>query len=94
MVDPAISGKNLADETTSPINNPMKNTGRKTVRGGKTSAPMVARSTQSPVAALRPAPSREDIARRAYEIFLERGSEHGHDQEHWTQAERDLGKPA
>ena len=31
-----------------------------------------------------------DIARRAFEIFCERGSEHGHDVEHWLQAEREL----
>lgn len=38
----------------------------------------------------RPGPSTEQIARRAYEIFLARGGEHGHDQEDWAQAEREL----
>jgi hypothetical protein len=36
------------------------------------------------------APTTEQIARRAYEIFLARGGEHGHDQEDWAQAEREL----
>jgi hypothetical protein len=36
-------------------------------------------------------PTSEEIARRSYEIFLERGSEHGHALEHWIQAEHDLG---
>jgi hypothetical protein len=33
---------------------------------------------------------RERIARRAYERFQERGGEHGHDQEDWYEAEREL----
>jgi len=32
----------------------------------------------------------ERIAARAYEIFVARGGEHGHDQEDWYQAEREL----
>ena len=31
-----------------------------------------------------------DIARRAYERYEERGSEHGHDVDDWLQAEREL----
>ncbi len=34
-----------------------------------------------------------DVAARAYEIFLSRGGEHGHDLDDWTQAEREL-RPA
>ena len=37
-----------------------------------------------------PAPSQEEIARRAYELFLARGGEHGHHEEDWQRAERDL----
>ena len=33
---------------------------------------------------------REDIARRAYERFEDRGREAGHDVEDWLQAENDL----
>lgn len=36
------------------------------------------------------APTHEEIARRSYEIFLEQGAIHGHDLEHWVQAEREL----
>ena len=32
----------------------------------------------------------ENIRRRAYEIYLERGGEPGHDLEDWLQAEREL----
>jgi hypothetical protein len=31
-----------------------------------------------------------DIARRAYDLYLERGREHGHHVEDWLQAEREL----
>lgn len=36
------------------------------------------------------APSHEDISRRAHEIWLERGSEPGHELDHWLEAEQEL----
>jgi hypothetical protein len=42
---------------------------------------------------LKPAsatPSREEIARRAYEIYVARGRAVGHETEDWVQAEREL----
>ena len=40
----------------------------------------------------RPAvgPTQEEIAARAYELFLESGSVDGHDTEHWLRAEVEL----
>jgi Protein of unknown function (DUF2934) len=35
-------------------------------------------------------PSREEIEKRAYEIYEERGREDGHAEEHWLAAEQDL----
>ena len=35
-----------------------------------------------------------DIARRAFELYCQRGRQDGHDVEHWLQAERDLRRPA
>jgi Protein of unknown function (DUF2934) len=35
-------------------------------------------------------PSRDDVARRAYELFEARGAEPGHDIENWLDAEREL----
>ncbi len=35
-------------------------------------------------------PTREQIARRAYEIYLDRGGSHGYDIEDWLQAEQEL----
>jgi hypothetical protein len=34
--------------------------------------------------------SREEIERRAFEIYIESGMEAGHDVEHWLQAEQQL----
>lgn len=34
----------------------------------------------------------ERISQRAYERFQARGGEHGHDQEDWFEAERELGQ--
>ena len=35
-------------------------------------------------------PDAKMIERRAYELYLERGGEHGHDSEDWLQAEREV----
>ncbi len=35
-------------------------------------------------------PTREQISRRAYEIYLARGGTHGYDIEDWLKAEREL----
>jgi hypothetical protein len=36
-------------------------------------------------------PPFEDVARRAYELFISRGAEHGRDLDDWLEAERELG---
>ena len=41
----------------------------------------------------RAMPTEHDIAFRAYERFVERGGEHGHDREDWLVAERELRPP-
>ena len=38
----------------------------------------------------RKKPSREEIARRAHELYLQRGGEHGKDLEDWLKAEKEL----
>jgi hypothetical protein len=40
----------------------------------------------------QPIPSQEEIAVRAYEIFLHRGAEHGHDFDDWLQAQQELSQ--
>ncbi len=40
------------------------------------------------------APPAEAVARRAYEIYLARGGEPGHEQEDWLRAEKELREQA
>lgn len=51
----------------------------------KTSSPTVRKSST-----VKKPPTREEIALRAYEIFLERGGAPGNELEDWTRAEREL----
>jgi hypothetical protein len=71
----------------------MKTTGRKTVKGEKTSAPKAVKAGagKTTTSAAKSLPSREEIAKRAYELYLARGGEHGRDAEDWAQAESELG---
>ena len=39
----------------------------------------------------QPSPGADAIAARAYQLFLERGCEHGRELEDWLAAERELG---
>jgi hypothetical protein len=45
---------------------------------------------QEQISDSRPPVSRDRVARRAYELFLARGQEHGHDMNDWLQAEQEL----
>lgn len=49
-----------------------------------------AESTRNVGVASRNGPAHEQIARRAYEIFLARGGTHGNAEQDWLQAEREL----
>jgi hypothetical protein len=44
----------------------------------------------NPLKTEKAAPSWEAIGIKAYEIWMLRGQEQGHDQEHWFEAERQL----
>ena len=41
-------------------------------------------------AGVEPQPGQDEIARRAYELFLQRGSVPGHETDDWLQAEAEL----
>jgi hypothetical protein len=49
------------------------------------SRPSAARRVKTPMV-----PTEEEIANRAYQLFVERGGEHGRDREDWLIAEREL----
>ena len=51
---------------------------------------LAAPATPKPVQAAKTAPSHDEIAQRAYEIYVARGQAGGHDLEDWIQAEREL----
>ena len=63
-----------------------KATAKKTTK----KAPTATKRPTNGARAKKASPTQEDIARRAYELFIQRGYEHGHDMEDWLQAERDL----
>ena len=47
-------------------------------------------SARNATTSYRNSPSHEQIARRAYELFLARGGHHGRHEDDWFQAEREL----
>ena len=55
------------------------------------SKPAATSNQPASVASLPPMrPTHEQIAKRAYELFLARGGQHGHHEEDWRHAEREL----
>jgi hypothetical protein len=59
----------------------------------KTTAPKVSRARKSDGDAVSMTqPTRDMIASRAYELWCERGFDHGHDVEDWLAAERELNR--
>ena len=57
----------------------------------KTNAEAATAAEGAPESLMQPASVTDsDVARRAYELYLARGSEHGHDMDDWTAAEREL----
>ena len=52
------------------------------------------RTTKAVPQVTRPQPTYDDIATRAYELFMRRGGQHGNDCEDWLLAERELGAGA
>ncbi|MGA9521374.1 MAG: DUF2934 domain-containing protein [Myxococcaceae bacterium] len=64
---------------------------RQTQSTSSTSTPSKSQKPESSQANnLLRGPAREEIARRAYELYLARGGVHGYEQEDWFQAEREL----
>ena len=69
----------------------MKLIGRKTVKSEKVSAPKVkSASTAKAAVASTSEPTHEEIAARAYELYLGRGSLDGYSEEDWLLAEAEL----
>jgi hypothetical protein len=52
------------------------------------------RGTANDVVTSASSPTHDEIARRAFEIFLKRGGNHGNDLEDWLQAEKEVSARA
>lgn len=61
----------------------MPTTAKKTITS-KTKAPLIVRAFREP--------THDEIAKRAYQLFVERGYQHGHEQSDWLRAETELRK--
>jgi hypothetical protein len=69
----------------------MKLIGRKTVKSEKVSAPkMKSASTPKAAAVSTGEPTHDEVAARAYELYLARGSVDGYSEEDWMLAEAEL----
>lgn len=60
------------------------------VFGTSATVPKATGDTANGVETLSIEPIHEDIARRAYQLYEERGGEHGQDWQDWFEAEREL----
>lgn len=52
--------------------------------------PTTAKMTVAPKTVTAATPTHDEIARRAYQLFEDRGFQHGHDIEDWKRAEAEL----
>ena len=68
----------------------MKPTGRKTIKGGKVTAPMSVKASKTISMVAKHEPTHEEIAVRAFELYLDRGGLPGHHEEDWLRAEAEL----
>jgi hypothetical protein len=55
-----------------------------------TTRPRTRKPRTTPATPTASTPNHDDIAHRAYELFLSNGAMHGRDLEHWLQAETEL----
>ena len=67
-------------------------TTRKTIKSGKVTAPMAVKAPKgiAQVAKAKHEPTHDEIAVRAYELYLDRGGLQGHHEEDWLRAESEL----
>ena len=60
------------------------------IAGTLATVPLATGDVPTAVEGLTIDPTHQDIARRAYQLYEERGGEHGRDLEDWFEAEREL----
>ena len=89
---PHSEGADTAPQPTPAQSKPRRSRGSITPRGADAGAPSEATSPAGTAASPSRAaqPTEDDIRRRAYDRYLERGGGHGMDFEDWLEAEREL----
>ena len=80
-----IAGTRLAQSTAEYKHDTMKADHAKKAKPSRRRASVTPASTESSAA------TADQISRRAYELYQQRGAAHGHDWEDWLSAERELG---
>jgi hypothetical protein len=65
-------------------------TTKKTKQTKQTPQPQTTQPTRSRRRRAPGLPAESDIAKRAYQLFIERGGEHGRDMDDWLSAQREL----
>ena len=65
-------------------------TTKKTPSKRPSRAPAALETTTTTTTTTAAGPSRDEIAKRAFELFLARGRQHGHAEADWLNAEREL----
>ena len=61
-----------------------------TTRTGGATTTLRPVGAQTPTTPKTPQPSREQIAKRAHDIWVKNGCKHGQDEQNWLEAERQL----
>jgi hypothetical protein len=67
-----------------------KTTAKKTTKRPSSRPPRISANGANGEMNVELSPTREQIAQRAFELFLARGGEHGRHEEDWLRAEREI----
>lgn len=87
---PAATHKRSTSKTKNTVTNPTPSSGKRTIEEAALRVALPAENGQAAANSPIPAPTREQIALRAYYHFVARGWQHGFDVEDWCRAEREL----
>lgn len=86
-----IEAEGVTDKASSlaePVKKPRARKAKAPAKRAKAAAE--APAPESDTAPLAHEPTQEEIAKLAYQFWIERGCQHGHDLEDWERAEREL----
>ena|SRR5688572_8191561 len=81
---------NENEQVATPLRRRKDHDTRNQVVGTPATVPIATGEIPNPVESLASTPAHDEIARRAYQLYEERGGTHGRDLEDWFQTEREL----